>query len=173
MLSAMARILVTEKIAESGLDQLRAAGHEVDVQLGLDPEQMDFGSMMGRRRGGGGGAERPTPEASGEETAETTSTEAAADTATDPRAAIRLAQSYEPELIFLLSDNILGHGRHEIDQDELLAMFREQNPKTSVNTIQFLSPDPTNTMRDIAKQHNGTPKFITLSDLGLEEAAGR
>jgi D-3-phosphoglycerate dehydrogenase len=31
----MSRILVTEKIAESGLDKLRAAGHEVDVQLDL------------------------------------------------------------------------------------------------------------------------------------------
>ena len=32
---AMARILVTEEIAEGGLDRLRAAGHEVDVQLDL------------------------------------------------------------------------------------------------------------------------------------------
>ena len=36
----MARVLVTEKLAEAGLDQLRAAGHEVDVQLGLSPEQL-------------------------------------------------------------------------------------------------------------------------------------
>ncbi|MDH3705447.1 MAG: phosphoglycerate dehydrogenase [Acidimicrobiia bacterium] len=32
----MARILVTEKIAEPGLDALREAGHEVDVRTGLD-----------------------------------------------------------------------------------------------------------------------------------------
>jgi D-3-phosphoglycerate dehydrogenase len=32
----MARILVTEEIADGGLDRLRSAGHEVDVQLGLD-----------------------------------------------------------------------------------------------------------------------------------------
>jgi D-3-phosphoglycerate dehydrogenase len=32
---AMARILVTEEIAEGGLERLRAAGHEVDVQLDL------------------------------------------------------------------------------------------------------------------------------------------
>ncbi|MCU1504050.1 MAG: serA [Ilumatobacteraceae bacterium] len=31
----MARILVTEEIAEGGLDRLRAAGHEVDVELDL------------------------------------------------------------------------------------------------------------------------------------------
>lgn len=36
----MARILVTEEIAESGLDQLRKAGHTVDVALNLTPEQL-------------------------------------------------------------------------------------------------------------------------------------
>ena len=34
------RILVTEKLAESGLDLLREAGHDVDVQLGLSPEEL-------------------------------------------------------------------------------------------------------------------------------------
>lgn len=34
------RILVTEKLAETGLDLLREAGHEVDVQLGLSPEDL-------------------------------------------------------------------------------------------------------------------------------------
>jgi D-3-phosphoglycerate dehydrogenase / 2-oxoglutarate reductase len=37
---AMSRILVTEKIADSGLDRLRAAGHEVDVQEGAPADQM-------------------------------------------------------------------------------------------------------------------------------------
>ena len=36
----MARILVTEEIADSGLQALRDAGHEVDVQLGLSPEAL-------------------------------------------------------------------------------------------------------------------------------------
>jgi len=36
----VARVLVTEEIAESGLNQLRAAGHDVDVQLGLSPEEL-------------------------------------------------------------------------------------------------------------------------------------
>lgn len=39
-MGGMARVLVTEKLAETGLDDLRAAGHEVDVQLGLSPEQL-------------------------------------------------------------------------------------------------------------------------------------
>jgi D-3-phosphoglycerate dehydrogenase len=36
----MARILVTEEIADSGLDKLRAGGHDVEVALGLTPEQL-------------------------------------------------------------------------------------------------------------------------------------
>ena len=36
----MSRILVTEKIADGGLQQLRDAGHHVDVKLGLSPEEL-------------------------------------------------------------------------------------------------------------------------------------
>jgi D-3-phosphoglycerate dehydrogenase len=36
----MARILVTEKIADSGLDRLREAGHHVDLQLDLTAEDL-------------------------------------------------------------------------------------------------------------------------------------
>ena len=36
----MARVLVTEEIAEPGLAALRSAGHEVDVQLALTPEDL-------------------------------------------------------------------------------------------------------------------------------------
>jgi D-3-phosphoglycerate dehydrogenase len=36
----MARILVTEKIADGGLDRLRDAGHDVDVQLGPEPDEL-------------------------------------------------------------------------------------------------------------------------------------
>ncbi|CAN5799001.1 phosphoglycerate dehydrogenase [soil metagenome] len=36
----MARVLVTEKIADQGLDALRAAGHDVDVALGLSPDEL-------------------------------------------------------------------------------------------------------------------------------------
>lgn len=36
----MARILVTEPLAEAGLDALRAAGHDVDIQTGLSPEAL-------------------------------------------------------------------------------------------------------------------------------------
>lgn len=36
----MARILVTEKIADGGLDEMRAAGHDVDVVLGPEPDEL-------------------------------------------------------------------------------------------------------------------------------------
>lgn len=36
----MARVLVTEEIAESGLERLRRAGHDVDVRLGLSAEEL-------------------------------------------------------------------------------------------------------------------------------------
>ena len=36
----MARILVTEEIADNGLQKLRDAGHEVDIRLGLSPEEL-------------------------------------------------------------------------------------------------------------------------------------
>ncbi len=36
----MSRVLVTEKLAERGLDLLREAGHDVDVQLGLGHEEL-------------------------------------------------------------------------------------------------------------------------------------
>lgn len=36
----MARVLVTEEIADSGLQKLRNAGHEVDIRLGLSPAEL-------------------------------------------------------------------------------------------------------------------------------------
>ena len=45
----VARVLVTEKIAQSGLDLLTDAGHDVDVQEGLDPR-----GAAGRHRRGPG-----------------------------------------------------------------------------------------------------------------------
>ncbi|MAT06944.1 MAG: phosphoglycerate dehydrogenase [Acidimicrobiaceae bacterium] len=42
----MARILVTESIADGGLDRLRAAGHDVDVQVGLSEDDL-LSSIVG------------------------------------------------------------------------------------------------------------------------------
>ncbi len=40
------RVLVTEKIADGGLQRLRDAGHEVDVQEGLSPDEL-LGAIVG------------------------------------------------------------------------------------------------------------------------------
>ena len=45
-LNDVSRVLVAEKIADSGLDALRAAGHEVDVRTGLSPEELQ-GAIAG------------------------------------------------------------------------------------------------------------------------------
>ncbi len=42
----MARVLVTEKIAQNGLDLLAEAGHEVDVREGLSPDEL-LGAVAG------------------------------------------------------------------------------------------------------------------------------
>mgnify|MGYP001204138940 CR=1 FL=1 len=47
----MARVLVTEKIADSGLDILRLAGHEVDLQLELGID--DFKAKIQNAEGEG------------------------------------------------------------------------------------------------------------------------
>ena len=44
--SPVARVLVTEKIAQRGLDLLAEAGHQVDVQQGLSPEEL-LGAVPG------------------------------------------------------------------------------------------------------------------------------
>lgn len=36
----MARVLISEELADTGLERLRRAGHEVDVRTGLSPEQL-------------------------------------------------------------------------------------------------------------------------------------
>src|SRR3954471_18658110 len=36
----MARVLITEELAPAGVDQLRSAGHEVDVRLGLSADEL-------------------------------------------------------------------------------------------------------------------------------------
>lgn len=89
---------------------------------------------------------------------------------TNPVSAIKLALGYKPELVFVLSDNITGHGRYEVDREELLKMLNDANKdrKIKINTIQFLYPDPLNTLSDIAKQHGGIFKKITEADLGLQ-----
>lgn len=92
-----------------------------------------------------------------------------------PVEAMRRALSYQPDLVFLLSDNITGQGRYEIVQTELLAAIRAANKgKTKINTIQFLHPDPLaryggkGTLQLISEEWKGIYRWIGGRELGLQ-----
>lgn len=90
---------------------------------------------------------------------------------TDPVAAIKLAMRYKPELVFILSDNITGRGRYEVDRDQLLKLINEatrDNPQMKINTIQFVYTDPLDTLKSISEKTGGIHTFITEADLGLQ-----
>jgi hypothetical protein len=95
----------------------------------------------------------------------------------NPLKAIEAAIDLNPDAIFLLSENITGSGQFEIDQADLLAMLdalNPRNPRTNqravqINCIQFLDPDPLDTLRRIAEAHGGDNgyKFLSRAELGL------
>ena len=91
-----------------------------------------------------------------------------------PVAAIRKALNYRPQLVFLLSDNITGRGRYELDQQAFLKEMASANKSgTKINAIQFITPDPLEkaglraTLRELADQSGGLYKFVDESELGL------
>jgi hypothetical protein len=96
---------------------------------------------------------------------------------TYPPAAIEKAMSLSPDVIFLLSQDIRGYGRFEVDQQELLDIFDQFNPadpntgrrSVVINCIQFVYEDELQTMRKIAEQHGGPRgyKFLNKEELGL------
>ncbi len=95
----------------------------------------------------------------------------------NPLAAIAKALGLEPDVIFLLSENITGSGEFEIDQEDLLELLDQLNPiaagtgrrATQINCVQFLDPDPLDTLRKIAEQHGGPDgyTFLARAELGL------
>ncbi len=93
----------------------------------------------------------------------------------NPIPALNKVLSYSPQLVYLLSDNILGEGAYQIDQDRLLrAIQQTNNESTKINTIQFLYPDPfmeagrKGTLELIAEQSGGKYRFVSPRELGLE-----
>lgn len=95
----------------------------------------------------------------------------------NPLAAIEKAIRFDPDVIFLLSENITGSGEFEIDQRDLLALLDQLNPvdrgtgtrRTQINCVQFLDPDPLDTLHRIAERHGGAKgyKFLSRAELGL------
>ncbi len=89
-----------------------------------------------------------------------------------PLVALGVGLGYEPNLLFLLSDNITGRGRYKVEQQKLLAQIRQANKaKTRINAIQFLYPDPQavsgskSTLQLIAQESQGTYKFLDGKEL--------
>jgi hypothetical protein len=97
----------------------------------------------------------------------------------NPLEALERALRLDPDVIFLLSENITGSGEFEIDQADLLQLLDELNPvdrdlgrrRTQINCIQFLDPDPLDTLRKIAREHGGPDgyKFLDRAELGLKQ----
>lgn len=91
----------------------------------------------------------------------------------NPLAALKLAMSRRPDVIWLLSDNITGRGRYELPQDDLLASVRQfkqqyQCPQVRINTIQFLYADPLGTLGAIAEEHHGLHRFVDAEQVGMD-----
>ena len=95
----------------------------------------------------------------------------------NPMQALKRALALKPEVIFLLSSNVTGSGRYEVDLAELLEELDKLNPRnpetgkrpTSINCIQFLDPDPLDALRAIVNEH-GSPegyRFLGRTELGL------
>ena len=99
----------------------------------------------------------------------------------NPLRALEAALRLRPDAIFLLSTSITGSGQYEMDQAELLRRLDKANPadtsgrrRTSIHCIQFLDPDPLDTLARIASIHGsaeegGPPRyrFLSRSELGV------
>jgi hypothetical protein len=103
-----------------------------------------------------------------------------------PMNALEKAMALQPEVVYLLSSNITGSGRYEIDTEALMAGLEALNPaapenrrrKTIINCVQFLDEDPLGALRKIARRHGGQDdeldnetnayRFLDRSELGLE-----
>lgn len=92
---------------------------------------------------------------------------------TDPTDAIKLALARKPDLVFLLSDNIIGSGRFGVDPDSLVQLIQTFNQGAKINTIQFVYPDPVTefgrepTLKRISDATGGRYKFVSENDLNV------
>ena len=98
----------------------------------------------------------------------------------NPVPALELAMRYQPQLVFLLSDNITGSGAYAVDQRKLLNAIEKANTGgTKICTIQFIYEDPLKelgldgTMELIAEQSGGNYEFVGNDELGLAGAGTR
>ncbi len=88
----------------------------------------------------------------------------------NPVVALKSAMRLDPDVIYLLSENITGAGRYEVPSKELLDAIDKLNPvdkrnglrRVQINCIQYLSQDATGTMRKIAEIHGGDDGYTFI-----------
>ena len=92
-----------------------------------------------------------------------------------PIKALQQALRYKPHLMFVLSGNITGEGKYQVDQRRLLNEIKINNVSgTKINTIQFIFPDPLEslglepTLKRIARDSGGVYKFLSAQELGIQ-----
>lgn len=82
------------------------------------------------------------------------------DSTTNPTLALREALEMRPDVIFLLTDGELNDGVNDISL-EVRQMLRNQNKsKVVIHTIAFENEEASATLEAIAKEHNGTFRFV-------------
>jgi len=95
----------------------------------------------------------------------------------NPLVALETALGWKPDVVFLLATSITGSGDFEISRADLLTRLDAMNPtdasgdRTSrIRCIQFLDPDPLDTLRLIAERHGGANgfRFFSREELGLK-----
>ena len=94
----------------------------------------------------------------------------------NPLRALELALSVDPDVIFLLSENITGAGPFEIEAQSLLSSLEAMNPlrtdgtrTTAIKCIQFLEEDALDVLRTIAESHGGPDGYTFIE----RDEAGR
>ncbi len=89
--------------------------------------------------------------------------------------ALKHGLRYEPDMLFLLTDNITGRGRHEVSQFEVLTTISKLNTgKSKIHTLQFLRRDPLAdvpglkpTLKLISEQSGGRYRFVSRREMGM------
>ena len=74
---------------------------------------------------------------------------------------MRIALQMKPEAIFLLADGDFGSGIIDMLRDEITAGNKEL--LTQINTIAFASEGDVQSLKDIAKENNGTYRRVTIT----------
>ena len=88
----------------------------------------------------------------------------------NPINAMKTAMKLKPDVIYLLSENITGAGRHEVPVSNLLKSLDNLNPiddrnglrRVQINCIAYLTQDPQQTMQRIAEIHGGDDGYTFI-----------